>query len=148
LEEEAKRKAEEKEQERLRAIARAKAEKERELRSAKARKHAFIGAAVGIIPTIIFFISTLDSDSIWLNVGMAAFIFITTSLGAILVIHGDETQWKTILYRCLFAAIAIILSIILLIAGNGISSILASVLIGFIGVGCVGLFCKPSILNE
>ena len=148
LEEEAKRKAEEKEQERLRAVARAKAEKERELRSAKARKHAFIGAAVGIIPTIIFIISTLDSDSIWLNVGMAAFIFITTSLGAILVIHGDETQWKTILYRCLFAAIAIILSIILLIAGNGILSILASVLIGFIGVGCVGLFCKPSILNE
>lgn len=150
LEEEAKRKAEEKEQERLRAVARAKAEKERELRSAKARKHAFIGAAVGIIPTIIYIISTLNSDSFRfsVDVGAAVFIFITTSLGAILVIHGDETQWKTILYRCLFAAIAIILSIILLIAGNGISSILISVLIGFIGVGCVGLFCKPSILNE
>ena len=148
LEEEARRKAEEKEQERLRAVARAEAEKERELRRAKARKHAFIGAAVGIIPTIICIIFTWDSDSVWLNVGMAAFIFITTSLGTILVIHGDETEWKTILYRCLFAAIAIILSIILLIAGNGILSILISVLIGFIGVGCVGLFCKPSILNE
>lgn len=141
--EEAKRKAEER--------AKRKAEEEKEERKKKIQ-FAISGFAA-IVPFLWFVMGSIrssDSDFpwwAWIVLGLIISSF--TFIGSILSIRGDEKQWKTILFRSIFAIAAVGMLIISIINGTfGVSTLFGSIFVGIFCVGMVGIFCNPSCFND
>ena len=145
-------KTKEAEETKRRAEARVKAEKE-EIEEQKKKIHFAISGLTAIVPFLWFTIGSIrsnDSDFPWwagivLGLIISSFIFI----GSILSIRGDEKQWKTILFRSIFAIAAVGILIISIIKGTfGVSTLFLSIFVGIFCVGMVGIFCKPSFFID
>ena len=143
--EEAERKAKAK----VEAERKAKAEAERiaeEKAAKKIKRNLWISLAIGILPIIPMIVTGLGDDLVWLFILGAVIGCAIAAMGAMLVIHGDDSRIKMILFRSLWAVITAVLYFYF--NEDFLTSLLASVYIGFIIVGLVGIFCKPSFLRS
>ena len=143
--EEAERKAKAK----VEAERKAKAEAERiaeEKAAKKIKRNLWISVAIGAVPAICLIFMGLGESQWWVTAFLGILVGVFSFLGAMLVIHGDDSRIKMILFRSLWAVITAVLYFYF--NEDFLTSLLASVYIGFIIVGLVGIFCKPSFLRS
>ena len=153
----AKAEAERKTKEEAERKAKAKAEAERKAKeeaeriaeekaAKKIKRNLWISVAIGILPIIPMIVTGLGDDLVWLFILLAVIGGAIAAMGAMLVIHGDDSRIKMILFRSLWAVITAVLYFNF--NEDFLTSLLASVYIGFFTVGLVGIFCKPSFLRS
>ncbi len=153
----AKAEAERKTKEEAERKAKAKAEAERKAKeeaeriaeekaAKKIKRNLWISVAIGILPIIAMIVTGLGNDLVWLAILLAVIGGAIAAMGAMLVIHGDDSRIKMILFRSLWAVITAVLYFNF--NEDFLTSLLASVYIGFFTVGLVGIFCKPSFLRS
>ena len=134
---EAKRRAEEE--------ARRKAEEEKEK---KDRILYIIDAIVALVPLGFGFAGAGAGESLGETIGifiLFAIIGLMSAAGFHVVIKGDETKWKSILYRSIFALTFISFLILSLTNDTfGFGTIFISLYIGFFSTMCIAAFTKPS----
>ena len=168
-EEEASRKAEEAERKRLEAERKAKQDairKAKEAEEAKRRADAlmlklqeekkeknrkiilFVSCIIlSIIPWVWISFGGWEAMG-WYSILLGAIIASFVGVGTLGIVVGDEKQWKAILFRSVFALIALGLMIKSIISGTfGLSSICVSIFAGLFCTGLVMVFSKPSFFE-
>ena len=140
-EEEAKRKAEAKRRAELKAIA------EKEEKRKKIILYS-ICAITGIIPLLMSIIAAFSLNE-WALVILGIIAAIGTSIGTLLIIVGDDKQWKTILYRGVFAVLACGSLVISIVKGTfSINTLFISIFVGLFCTAIVAIFTKPSFFEK
>ena len=101
-----------------------------------------------IIPWVWISVGGWESMG-WYSILAGAFVAMGVGVGTLGIVVGDEKQWKAILFRSVFALIALGLMIMSIISGTfGFSSICFSFFSGLWCTGLVMAFSKPSFFKE